>query len=240
MDAIALHALERTLTYGCYGLTLACAFHLLYPLVRVRVRRGKGNKRAPWFTRSVSMLGFALALSTPAAASGSRRPDPPYRRAAAAVPPWSPTGGSPPHPSVGSGARQFDETMAQVHPAIHGRRTRRSADVAPLFPREGRTRVQPSASANSEPTRSLDRCDERRACMAAHPSGRPRFHVVRPGDSLWTIASAVLGTEDPVPVARYWARIHRANREVIGPDPDLLHPGQKLTLPSTRELAQDR
>lgn len=235
-----MNALVRTMTYACYGLTLACAFHLLYPVVRVRVRRGKGSKRTPWFTRSVSMLGFALALSTPAAASGSRRPDPPYRRAAAAVPPWSQTGGSPPRPPVGSGARQFDEAMAQVHPAIHGRRIHRSADLGPLFPREGRARVPPPTSDDSEPARSEDRCAERRACMAAHPSSRPRFHVVRPGDSLWTIASAVLGTEDPVPVARYWARIHRANREVIGPNPDLIYPGQKLTLPSARELAQDR
>jgi nucleoid-associated protein YgaU len=40
----------------------------------------------------------------------------------------------------------------------------------------------------------------------------------------------VLATDDPVRIARYWARIHRANRETV-PDPDLIFPGQILTLP---------
>ena len=40
-----------------------------------------------------------------------------------------------------------------------------------------------------------------------------------------------LGTDDLTRVARYWPRIHRANREIIGPNPDLIVPGQVLELP---------
>jgi resuscitation-promoting factor RpfA len=55
--------------------------------------------------------------------------------------------------------------------------------------------------------------------------------VVKPGDSLWSIAAEVLGTSDPARIARYWPRIHRTNRELIGADPNLIFPGQVLELP---------
>jgi nucleoid-associated protein YgaU len=56
--------------------------------------------------------------------------------------------------------------------------------------------------------------------------------VVRSGDTLWTIAERRL----PVPatdrqVTTGWHAIYRRNRGVIGPDPDLILPGQGLSLP---------
>jgi nucleoid-associated protein YgaU len=67
--------------------------------------------------------------------------------------------------------------------------------------------------------------------VAAHRGGHV---VVRPGDSLWTIAGADLppGASD-ADVAAHWRRIYRLNRDVVGPDPDLIHPGQRLELPPT-------
>lgn len=61
-------------------------------------------------------------------------------------------------------------------------------------------------------------------------------HIVTPGDSLWCIAAATLeqrGSVDPssAEIARFWPRIYGANRDVIGDDPDLILPGQHLTLP---------
>jgi len=65
----------------------------------------------------------------------------------------------------------------------------------------------------------------------AHDSAAPTV-VVRPGDCLWSIAAAQLGTDsDAVRVAAQWRRIYRLNRAVIGPDPDLIRPGQRLQLP---------
>ncbi len=63
--------------------------------------------------------------------------------------------------------------------------------------------------------------------------------VVRPGDTLWAIAAADLAargaTASPAPaeVAAYWPRVYALNRKVIGPDPAVIEPGQRLRLPAT-------
>jgi hypothetical protein len=58
--------------------------------------------------------------------------------------------------------------------------------------------------------------------------------LVRPGDSLWTIASAQLGRDGvPAQVAAAWPRWYTANRAVIGADPDLIKPGQRLAPPAS-------
>jgi len=56
--------------------------------------------------------------------------------------------------------------------------------------------------------------------------------VVRRGDSLWDIAARHLGPDaSAADVAVEWPRWHHANRDVIGADPDLLIPGQRLVPP---------
>lgn len=56
---------------------------------------------------------------------------------------------------------------------------------------------------------------------------------VRPGDCLWDIAAAHLGPgATDVQIARAWPRWYAANRAVIGPDPNLIHPGQRLVPPT--------
>jgi hypothetical protein len=116
----------------------------------------------------------------------------------------------------------------------------------------------PHANRSSAPSRAAE---ERRAAMAEsirhHPSGKStpagssstrhssahrcaRAHTrgsytVRHGDTLWSIAEQSLRTDDPRSVARYWPKIHRANRDVIGPDPSLIYPGQVLHLPACDE-----
>lgn len=60
----------------------------------------------------------------------------------------------------------------------------------------------------------------------------PATVVVRAGDSLWALAERDLGpAASPAEVARHARRLHRLNRAVVGPDPDLIHPGQQLRLP---------
>jgi nucleoid-associated protein YgaU len=61
--------------------------------------------------------------------------------------------------------------------------------------------------------------------------------VVEPGDTLWAIAADRLATEqaatDPsgAEVAAAVARWHRTNRQVLGANPDLIHPGTVLHQP---------
>jgi nucleoid-associated protein YgaU len=57
--------------------------------------------------------------------------------------------------------------------------------------------------------------------------------TVAPGDSLWLIAARRLGADaSQGEVAAAWPRWYAANRDVIGPDPNLIHPGQRLRTPT--------
>lgn len=59
-------------------------------------------------------------------------------------------------------------------------------------------------------------------------------HVVKPGDTLWALAAASLPpAASPQEVQRRVEEIHRTNRVVIGSDPDLIRPGQHISLPTT-------
>ncbi len=69
------------------------------------------------------------------------------------------------------------------------------------------------------------------------PAPRPdpedlRTVVVRRGDCLWTIAARALGpAATDAQIAMAWPHWYAANRATIGPDPDLLLPGQRLLAP---------
>ena len=72
--------------------------------------------------------------------------------------------------------------------------------------------------------------------VPARPLGQmrpvPRRVTVRPGDTLWHLATDRLPpSASEGEVALLVERIHRRNRELIGTDPDLIHPGQRLFVP---------
>lgn len=57
--------------------------------------------------------------------------------------------------------------------------------------------------------------------------------VVAPGDSLWKLAAEHLGPEaSTAEIAAAWPRWHEANAAAIGADPDVIHPGQTLDVPT--------
>jgi hypothetical protein len=85
---------------------------------------------------------------------------------------------------------------------------------------------------------------DRSVCFGAFPSGvglapttppapapaapgKPAAHTytVREGDSLWSIAAKELGS------GTHWATIYAANHALIGGNPNLIHPGDVLTIP---------
>jgi len=73
--------------------------------------------------------------------------------------------------------------------------------------------------------------------VSTRPAPQPRLHVVRPGESLWSIAEATSVAGD---VDSRWRAIWTANRDVIGDDPDLILPGQELRLPPTSHHDNDQ
>ncbi|MEW5321342.1 LysM peptidoglycan-binding domain-containing protein [Geobacillus thermoleovorans] len=54
---------------------------------------------------------------------------------------------------------------------------------------------------------------------------KPKTYVVRKGDSLWSIAKRVYDDGSK------WPTIYAANKKVIGKNPNLIYPGQKLVIP---------
>lgn len=59
----------------------------------------------------------------------------------------------------------------------------------------------------------------------------PTTYRVRTGDCLWTIAADLLPGAGTAELDEAWRRIHHANRDAVGPDPDLVLPGTTLRLP---------
>jgi hypothetical protein len=66
------------------------------------------------------------------------------------------------------------------------------------------------------------------------PDRVPDSVLVRAGDTLWGITQRWLGPRSgPAEIARQWPRWYAANRAVIGPNPDLILPGERLVPPAT-------
>lgn len=69
-----------------------------------------------------------------------------------------------------------------------------------------------------------------------NPAGEGAAITVRPGDCLWQIAAAALASTGAAPstaeIAAAWPRWYAANKSVIGDDPGLIHPGQRLSPPA--------
>lgn len=57
------------------------------------------------------------------------------------------------------------------------------------------------------------------------------LHVVQSGESLWSIAASTLQTADVEAISDFWPEIWQLNRHIIGEDPNLILPGQELSLP---------
>jgi nucleoid-associated protein YgaU len=88
--------------------------------------------------------------------------------------------------------------------------------------------VAPSASPSrpAEPSALLVSRPHRGRAVSDHV-------VVRRGDTLWDIAARALGPNASVAdIAASWPGWYAANRSTIGPDPDLILPGQLLRPPA--------
>ena len=89
----------------------------------------------------------------------------------------------------------------------------------------------PSPVSDLDAFGSLTREQPPRATASHHSAGRAEVVVVR-GDTLWSVAARTLGPgADDAAIAAEWQRWYAANRTVVGADPDLLLPGQRLLPP---------
>lgn len=102
----------------------------------------------------------------------------------------------------------------------------------------GATPSVPATSATTGPARPTSTPIPSRvetaeaAAVGGAPTGPAQNVVVRHGDCLWDIARRFLpaGASDAA-IAAAWPAWYETNRVTIGPDPDLILPGQVLTVP---------
>ncbi len=92
------------------------------------------------------------------------------------------------------------------------------------------------ASASDDPAPSIVLVDLGPVPDAPPSSIRqPETWVVSPGDHLWYIALRTLTTDGAEPsiseTTTYWKRLIADNVSTVGPNPDLIYPGQVLILP---------
>ena len=249
MSSLA-QAVTRTadLALGCCALGAAA---LCWRQVRIRRR----PRPAGFAVRASSLLGVSVALtSSSPAASALASPR------QGAEPPWSWTSRIPSSPRLlvparayppkerGRGAKHvsvlgagaYARSEEKAHPALHGRRRSSGEPPELLFPSHtGRVPARARAAAGTPlqtypgGPRSSDvgSLGPEAESPATQPPCAGREYRVRPGETLWSIAGSVLATTDPRRIARYWPRIHRANRALIGSTPDLIRPGWLLRLP---------
>jgi nucleoid-associated protein YgaU len=93
----------------------------------------------------------------------------------------------------------------------------------------------PAAHAEDRGVDGLRLPDRPQVAGPVEPAAQPATVVVHRGDTLWAIARDHLGPAGDVgTTANEVERWFEANRAVIGDDPDLIHPGQRLTPPKDR------
>lgn len=165
----------------------------------------------------------AAAPATGTGSTGARTAAPPQQQASATPDAPAPARavGHGPRPSAPSSQTTSSQVTSSQAPSSPAAAT--TTDAA-------RT-VGPAAATAGGGTTSTVTATEA-------PSGTTRGGtvVVRAGDTLWSLTARHLGQDaSDAEIAAAWPRWYEANARVIGPDPDLLHPGQVLVVPATTD-----
>ena len=90
----------------------------------------------------------------------------------------------------------------------------------------------PTAPPETIPAPERDRGPaDARSASSPSPATAHATHTVERGESLWSITSDELDGTD-AEVARAWPELYTLNRNAVGDDPSLIHPGAELVLPA--------
>ena len=180
-------------------------------------------RRWPRAVRRVAVAGATMTLALPSATSASELPPPPE---VVSVGPISPT--EPPAPTPDSTSDSTPEPPPESTPESTPRTGFDPTTTTTTDPTTGATVVLPGGPGGPGGAGSHAPPETQRT------SGTGTEWVVEPGDSFWSIAARLVETGEEPAIARYWLRLIDANRSrLVAPDnPDLIHPGLTLALPS--------
>lgn len=155
---------------------------------------------------AILTLGAGLALSSSAAGSWSVTPD--------LTTSLHDGGGSSAAAETGPDSVLFTPKSAESNHPMTDRETKEE-DMSGLF------------------TPKKDRPNNDRGQGLPHRSPNQAEVTVLPGDTLWDIAADQLGPDaTDWEIAESWPRWYSANRELIGEDPGIIHPGTVLHPPT--------
>ena len=158
--------------------------------------------------------------SEPPTRTASGRPEP---SATAASPGAEPTRAARPTPSP---------TSTRRAPATPPARTGPSATPSTGAPGSGSAGSTRSGGSHGPADAGSASPEPAPGSAEGDPAAGLTRVVVRPGDCLWDIAVRRLPPgASRAEVAATVTRLHALNRRLIGPDPDLLRPGQRLAVP---------
>jgi len=219
LEHSGIGAVERILGMGAVllgllislGAVLATTASLAQALAHRRGAFGVEQVLSRWspgfLQRSAILtLGAGLALSSSAAGSWSMTPD-----HAASL---DDGGGASAAVETGPDSVLFNPKSAESDHPTTGRDTKEE-NMSGLF------------------TPKKDRPNSDRGQGLPHRSPNEAEVTVLPGDTLWDIAADQLGPDaTDWEIAKSWPRWYSANRELIGEDPAIIHPGTVLHPPT--------
>ena len=81
---------------------------------------------------------------------------------------------------------------------------------------------QPLTEQQTETERVIE---QRRGERGGQDSTTTRTYIVKSGDTLSDIAQSEMGD------AKRWPELYEANKDAVGKNPDLIHPGLELMIP---------
>ena len=87
----------------------------------------------------------------------------------------------------------------------------------------GSTTDQPMTEQQTETERVME---QRRGERGGQDTTGLRTYTVKSGDSLSAIAQSEMGD------AKRWPELYAANKDAVGKNPDLIHPGLELKIPA--------
>lgn len=111
------------------------------------------------------------------------------------------------------GSQRYWEQIAQANPRVDPKRLR-----------VGQVIRLPDAAGLK--TQNTDAPMQGQTTPIPKPDGKQRIHVVTEGDTLSSIAEQHFGDQ------KYWSRIHQANRQAIGSNPNRIREGMRLIIPT--------
>ena len=122
---------------------------------------------------------------------------------------------------------KHEEAQRRLQQAQRKRQQEQAAQARPAQPAGGARPAGPAAGApgGNVPAGMRPAGPNVPAAQAPAPAAAADSYTVKSGDSLSKIAKKHLGD------AGRWSEIYEANRTVIGDNPDLIKPGQKLRIP---------